>query len=64
MATLAHLWTKAPAPPDFIELWLCTQVYHCVPSALDEQDAETILRHMTILAAEGQVAKQREANAR
>jgi hypothetical protein len=62
MATLAHLWTGTPPPDDYIDFWLCTQVYHCLPSELDEQDHEMIMKHLTMLGAENQVRRQREIN--
>ena len=40
-----------------MELQLCRDVYHCLPSELDEEDAERLETHITIMSAEGFVGK-------
>jgi len=56
---LAHLWTGAPAPLEYIELILCRDVYHCTPSELEKQYADVVNAHLVCLAAEAKVAKMR-----
>ena len=40
-----------------MELQLCRDVYHCRPSELDEEDAERLGTHITIMSAEGFVGR-------
>lgn len=56
---MAHLWTGAPAPPDWIELILCRDVYHCTPVELRSVPTSKILRHLTMLGVEAEVHKMR-----
>lgn len=51
----ACLWLGRPAPPEYIDLILKRDVYHCTPSELDAQDAEAILQDLVILETEGKV---------
>jgi len=36
---------KGSAPDGYMEYVMCTQLYHCTPSQLMEQDAETVEFH-------------------
>jgi hypothetical protein len=58
-----HLWTDGPPPPEYVDLILCRDVYHCTPAELDEQEAARVQAHMLCLEMEVKVAKQREKNA-
>lgn len=58
-----HLWTAAPPPPEYVDLLLCRDVYHCTPAELDAQDAGRILAHLVCLEMEGKARAQREKNA-
>jgi len=42
----------SPPPPELQELWLCRDVYHCLPGDLDEQDAERIYAHIVCMNEE------------
>lgn len=50
---LSHLWMGAAAPPELLDLFLCRDIYHCLPRDLDEQDADRITQHLQVMAAEG-----------
>lgn len=40
---LAALFIKSePPPPEFRDLMICRDLYHCTPSELDAQDAERV----------------------
>jgi hypothetical protein len=56
------LWTGGDPPPEYLELVLCRDVYHCLPDELDRQDYGRILRHLVCLDAEGIVAKRRQGS--
>lgn len=45
-------------PPEYTDLVLCRDVYHCTPSELAAQDAEDVLTTLALLEAE---AKYRQA---
>jgi len=50
---VAHLTlTDRPAPIEYLELVLCRDVYHCLPSELDDEDMERIGAHLICLHAE------------
>jgi hypothetical protein len=54
-----------PPPPDYVDLVLCRDVYHCRPSELDDEDATVLARHMLLLEIENKwLEKQREAPAK
>jgi hypothetical protein len=55
----AHLWTKGEPPPEYIELILCRDVYHCRPNDLDDVPLETVLDHLTCLDVEAEVQNSR-----
>lgn len=42
---------------DFASYVLCTQLYHCTPSELDEQDYQVISKHLII---SDQVKREKE----
>lgn len=52
---MAHLWTKGPCPPEYLELILCRDVYHCTPQALRQIPLEDILVALTCLRIEADV---------
>lgn len=52
---MAHLWTKGPCPPEYLELILCRDVYHCTPQALRLIPLEDILTTLTCLRVEAEV---------
>lgn len=49
---------RRPMPPEYTELVLCRDVYHCTPAELDEQDWARVQMHIALLNAE---AEGREA---
>lgn len=57
MATMAHLWTSAEAPLEYIELILCRDVYRCPPSQLPPW--HKIKRHLAMMEIEAQVQRMR-----
>ena len=50
----AHVWAGGPPPPEYTILTLCRDVYHCMPSALDNEDGNRILAHMIMMSVERQ----------
>ena len=62
---MAHLWTGGgQPPPEYADLVLCRDVYHCLPSQLDEEDAETISLHLAMMDAEAYVRDARSGKHR
>jgi hypothetical protein len=57
---MAALWTKTPPPPQYTDLILCRDVFHCTPSALRAEDAVDILNALACLEAEAQVRTAEE----
>ena len=49
---MAHLYTDAPAPAEYIELILCRDLYHCDPLRLPEIPLEKIIAHLICRAEE------------
>lgn len=49
-----HLYTGGPCPPEYLELYLCRDVYGCTPRELREQDATIVLAHLTCLGMEAE----------
>jgi hypothetical protein len=43
---LTHLHTKGPAPPEYIELILCRDMYHCTPNELADVPLEKVIAHL------------------
>ena len=42
--------TGGGEPPwEWVQLVLCRDVYHCRPSELDGEDAETVMTHLALL---------------
>lgn len=63
---MTFLWTGGGkgAPPDYTDLILCRDVYHCTPSQLDAEDGSRVLMHLALLNAESKVKEARsKANA-
>lgn len=55
------LWTgHGQPPPEYLELVLCRDVYHCAPDVLRRQSLTTILRHLACAEAEAKVNKARK----
>jgi hypothetical protein len=48
-----------PQPPELTELILCRDVYHCLPSQLDAEDYERVLKHMICAEIESQTRQRR-----
>jgi hypothetical protein len=55
---MAHIYTKAPAPAEYIELVLCRDVYHCPPQQLP--DYAVCVRALAMLEGE-HLARERLA---
>jgi hypothetical protein len=51
---LDYLDDKGPAPDKYIDLLLCRDVYHCLPSQLDEEDHLVIASHLAMMDAEAE----------
>lgn len=52
-AVKALLWTGGgDAPDEYIDYVLIRELYHCLPSDLDREDARTIELHRAFMAAE------------
>ena len=60
---MTSLWTGGGkgAPPEYLDLVLCRDVYHCTPSQLDREDGERVLMHIALLNAESKVKAARAA---
>ena len=43
---LKHFYMKAPAPPEYLQLILCRDIYHCTPVELDQIPIETVMAHL------------------
>ena len=54
-----HTGSREP-PPQYLELILCRDVYHCTPSELDEQDAERVADHLLCLQEESKYRRMRD----
>lgn len=52
---LRSLWLRQPPPPEYLELLLCRDVYHCTPAELATIPLRTIMTHLACLDAEAQV---------
>lgn len=50
MRLVAHLEAGAPCPGEYLELFLCRDVYHCPPQMLPP--LSKILPHLTCIAEE------------
>lgn len=50
----AHLFTKSvkEPPQDYVDLWLCRDIYKCPPDVLDRQNAVRVFKHLNIIQAE------------
>lgn len=57
---MAALWTKTTMPPEYIDLVLCRDVFHCTPSALRQEAAVDILNALACLEAENKVRAAQE----
>ena len=60
---IAALWTNSAMPPEYIDLVLCRDVFHCTPSALQQENAVDILNALACLEAENKVRKAQEKTA-
>jgi hypothetical protein len=61
---LAALWLRQPPPPEYLELLLCRDVYHCPPTELARVPLATVLAHLACLDAEAQVREAEMRSAR
>lgn len=53
----ASLYTGGTPPAIITDFILCSEIYHCTPKELDEQDAERILDHIMVHNAREEVRK-------
>jgi len=60
----AHLWTNAPAPPEYVDFILRRDIYHCTPSQLRAEKASDVLADLTCLEIETRVANARNRSTR
>lgn len=57
---LEHLYTGGkPAPWPWVRLFLCRDVYRCRPSELDDEDWQTVMLDIEMLAVETRVKRQK-----
>jgi hypothetical protein len=47
----------AAMPWEMVEAWLCRDVYHCPPDALDRQDPARVFAHLEALDGEAVARK-------
>lgn len=47
-------------PWEYTEMVLCRDIYHCVPSQLDREDYERIMRHLDMYNTEQDVKHKRQ----
>lgn len=57
---ITALWTSGPPPPEYVELVLCRDVFHCTPSQLRAEAADDIMAALACLDGESYVREQRE----
>jgi hypothetical protein len=53
-----HLWTKGPAPLEYIELVLCRE-FGCRPSELRQERAVDLFRVLDMMNVEAKVREKR-----
>lgn len=53
------LWVDAPPPPEYVDLILMRDVFHCTPAELAVQDADAVFSVLACLNAEALVEKTR-----
>jgi hypothetical protein len=53
----ASLYAGDTPPAIITDFILCSEIYHCTPKELDEQDAERILDHIMVFNAREEVRK-------
>lgn len=41
-----HLYTGGPAPPEYVEMKLCRDIYHCTPIELEEVPLPKVIAHL------------------
>lgn len=56
---MTALWTSGPLPPEYVDLVLMRDIFHCTPSELYEQSAEDVSTVLTLLQAEDVVQRLR-----
>lgn len=61
---IRSLWLRQPPPPEYLELLLCRDVYHCTPVELATIPLQTILTHLACLDAEAQVREMERRSMR
>lgn len=60
-----YLWTRTGEPPlEYIELILCRDVYHCLPSQLYKEDYRVVAAHLALADEEAQIREARERHGR
>lgn len=56
MRLTKYLWMhRGPPPSEYLELVLCRDVYHCLPSQLQAEPITNILPHLIAMGVEGRV---------
>lgn len=50
---------KGEEPPEYTDLVLCRDIYHCTPDELDALDYERVLMHTVVLSVESKVRARR-----
>ena len=58
MRLMAHLWTGAPAPPEYIEYLLCCK-FHKLPSEIRRESLADMLRMLTCMSVEAKRKKSK-----
>jgi hypothetical protein len=53
----SHLWANGPVPWEFVEYFLCKNVFHCTYAELRAMEPADILTTLTILDVEAAVRK-------
>lgn len=56
---MAALWTEGDLPPEYTDLVLMRDVFHCTPAELAAQDADAVLAVLTLLQAETAYEKRK-----
>ena len=59
MRVAAYLMGGGDPPPEYIDLFLCRDVFHCTPSELYDEDASVVQTFLDVLDAEGQYQKMK-----
>jgi hypothetical protein len=58
LAEFLHVGAGVSAPPEFVRLRLCRDVYHCTPTELFEQPWHIVQEDLVMLDVEAQAAER------